>query len=301
MNLRELEYLIAIEEEKHFHKAADRCHVSQPTLSAQLKKLESKLGVLLVERNNRQVNMTEIGSLIAKQARVVIAEAKQIKEIVQAFDDPMIGEVHLGLIPTIAPYLLPIIIPSLKQEYPDLKLWLYEHQTAVLLDMLRNAKLDLLILALPVDTKEFDELTLYQEDFWFALPTQDTLSHKKTAKLSDLNEREVLLLQEGHCLRGQALDICFENGASEYQGFQATSLETLRYMVAEGVGCTLLPELSVPDQIAENSTIKYLPFSKPKPQRRIGLLFRKGSYRKETYEKVCQVIKRSVLKRQKGQ
>lgn len=295
VNLRELQYLVAIDEEKHFNKAAKRCFVSQPTLSGQLKKLEDELGVMLVERNNRQVKMTSVGSSVAQQARIVLAEVKRIKEITQAFDDPMTGEIHLGLIPTVAPYLLPHFMPTLKKKHAQLNLWLYEYQTAVLLDMLSDAKLDLVILALPVDTDEFDEIDLYNEPFWLAISKDDKLFHKKIAKLSDLNKREILLLQEGHCLRGQALDVCFNNGANEYTGFQATSLETLRYMVAEGVGSTLLPELSVPKRIAKNSSIRYLPFTNPKPIRRIGMLFRKGSYRRETYDKIAEVIKNTLV------
>lgn len=297
MNLKELQYLIAIDEEKHFSKAAKRCFVSQPTLSGQLKKLEDELGVLLVERNNKQVKMTNVGSAVAQQARVVLAETKRIQEITQAFDDPMAGEIHLGLIPTVAPYLLPLIIPTLKKTHPQLSLWLHEHQTEVLLNMLRDAKLDLLILALPVNTNEFDEIDLYKEPFWFVVPKSDKLAHKKSIKLSDLDKREILLLQEGHCLRGQALDICFNNGANEYAGFQATSLETLRYMVAEGIGSTLLPELSIPKRILKDSAIHYLPFTNPKPNRRIGMLFRKGSYRRETYEKISTSIRSNIEKR----
>ncbi len=294
MNLRELEYLVAVDEERHFNRAAQRCFVSQPTLSGQLKKLEEELGVMLIERNTRKVSMTDVGTAVAQQARQVLKEVKAIKEITQSFEDPMAGELKVGLIPTVAPYLLPEIIPELRQNFPRLTLWLHEHQTAVLLEKLKNADLDLLILALPVDTDEFSEIDLFQEAFWLAVPGNDKLSKKNKVQLMDLNEQEMLLLEEGHCLRGQALDVCFSAGATENNSFRATSLETLRHMVNEGIGMTLLPELAVPKQRAKSDTIHYIPFSEPVPSRRIGMLYRQGSYREETYKQMAQVIKEKM-------
>ncbi len=291
MNLRELEYLVAIDEECHFNRAAERCFVSQPTLSGQLKKLEQELGVMLIERDTRKVSMTDVGTAVARQARKILTEVKAIKEITQSFEDPMAGELQVGLIPTVAPYLLPEIIPELKHKFPRLTLWLHEHFTAVLLEKLKNAKLDLLILALPVDTDEFSEIDLFLENFWLAVPSDKILSKKNTIQMIDLNEQEMLLLEEGHCLRGQALDVCFSAGAKENKAFQATSLETLRYMVSEGIGMTLLPELAVPKKRNKSDFICYIPFSDPKPTRRIGLLYRQGSYREKTYQKIAQVIK----------
>lgn len=291
MNLRELEYLVAVDEEHHFNRAAERCFVSQPTLSGQLKKLEEELGVMLIERDTRKVSMTDVGTAVAQQARKILTDVKAIKEITQSFDDPMAGELQVGLIPTVAPYLLPEIIPELNNNFPRLTLWLHEHLTAVLLEKLKNANLDLLILALPVETDEFSEIDLFRESFWLAVPTHKTLSKKNIIKMMDLNQQEMLLLEEGHCLRGQALDVCFSAGATENQAFRATSLETLRYMVSEGVGMTLLPELAVPKTKNKSDTINYIPFSEPKPTRRIGMLYRKGSYREETYQKIAQVIK----------
>jgi LysR family transcriptional regulator, hydrogen peroxide-inducible genes activator len=291
MNLRELEYLIAVDEERHFNKAAQRCFVSQPTLSGQLKKLEDELGVMLIERNTRQVSMTNVGTVVAQQARQVLKEVKAIKEITQSFEDPMAGELQVGLIPTVAPYLLPIIIPVLKQNFPKLTLWLHEYQTAILLDKLKNAELDVLILALPIQTDEFSEINLFEEAFWLAVPRDQALSKKTNIQLMDLDKQEMLLLAEGHCLRGQALDVCFSAGAIEKNNFRATSLETLRHMVSEGVGMTLLPELSVPKQRKKSDPIHYIPFNAPKPSRHIGMIYRKSSYREETYQKMAQVIK----------
>ena len=294
MNLRELEYLVALDEERHFHRAAERCYVSQPTLSGQLKKLEEELGVLLVERTSRQVIMTDVGSAVAEQARKVLAEARGIKDIASSFHDPMTGELHVGLIPTVAPYLLPIIMPALRKRYPELKLWLHEQQTSILLEKLQRAELDLLILALPVEAHSFVELDLFKEPFMLAAPVNEQLGKKQCVSLSDLGDKELLLLEEGHCLRDHILDSCLTEGVSENAGFHASSLETLRHMVGEGMGMTLLPQLAVPARKLKSDPIRYIPFNEPQPSRRIGMLYRKGSYREETFLNIQEVIKSSL-------
>lgn len=296
MNLRELEYLVAIDDERHFNKAAARCFVSQPTLSGQLKKLESELGVMLVERNTRQVVMTEVGSVVSELARKVLAEIKQIREVAESFDDPMAGELNIGLIPTVAPYLLPHIMPAIKKHYPGLKLWLHEYQTSVLLEKLKRAELDVLILALPVDSNEFSELNLFKEAFELAVPDDFPLAKQKKISLSDINNKEMMLLEEGHCLRGQALDVCFMAGATENNEFHASSMETLRHMVGEGMGMTLIPELAVPAKQSKNDVIRYLPFEEPRPSRQIGLLYRKGSYREVAFKNLQQLIQSVIDK-----
>ncbi|MEN8713240.1 MAG: DNA-binding transcriptional regulator OxyR [Arenicellales bacterium] len=300
MKLRDLEYLVAVDEERHFHKAAERSFVSQPTLSGQLKKLEDELGVMLIERTRRQVAMTDVGAAVAQQARIILAEVKAVKEIVQSFDDPMAGELHVGLIPTLAPYLLPRIMPGIRKQYPKLKLWLHEYQTSVLLEQLRRAELDLLILALPVDTDKFTEIHLFNEPFQLAVPKDEELAQQPMIALAELSKREMLLLEEGHCLRGQALDVCFMAGATENVGFHASSLETLRQMVAEGMGITLMPELAIPSRQSETDTIRYLPFTDPRPSRQIGMLYRKGSYRKETFIKLQLLIQKEMDEKENG-
>lgn len=294
INLRDLEYLVAVDEERHFHRAAERCFVSQPTLSGQIKKLEERLGVQLVERSTRQVVMTDVGRAVAEQARQVLAAARSVEDIAQTFHDPMAGELQLGLIPTLAPYLLPLIMPALKKRFPKLKLWLHEQQTAVLLERLRNAELDLLILALPVEASEFVEQDLFREPFWLALPRTDPLARRKKASLADINERELMLLEEGHCLREHALDVCLTAGASEYAAFHATSLETLRHMVGEGMGITLMPQLALPKRLTKSDPVAYLPFPEPSPSRRIGMLYRKGSYREEAFRALAETICETV-------
>ncbi len=297
INLRDLEYLVAVAEERHFHRAAERCFISQPTLSGQLKKLEERLGVMLVERSTRQVVMTDAGLAIAEQARKVLLEAKGISELAETFHDPMAGELQVGLIPTVAPYLLPLIMSPIKRHFPKLKLWLHEQQTHILMERLRKAELDLLILALPVPSHDFVEVDLFHEPFWMALPKGDNLADRKKAELSDLNDREVMLLEEGHCLREHALDVCFTAGASEYGAFHATSLETLRHMVGEGMGITLMPELAVPKRRDMKDAVVYLPFSAPAPARRIGMLYRKGSYRHDCFKSLAETICTAVMEK----
>ena len=211
----------------------------------------------------------------------------------------MAGDIKVGLIPTLAPYLLPEIIPGLKKNFPQLTLWLHEYQTAILLEKLKNTDLDCLILALPVSTNEFSEIELFQENFWLAVPHNTPLSQKENIQLMDLNKQEMLLLEEGHCLRGQALDVCFTAGATENNTFRATSMETLRYMVSEGIGMTLLPELAVPKKRHSSDNIHYVPFSEPKPNRRIGILYRQGSHREQAFEQIAASIKTILQKRKK--
>ena len=298
MKLRDLEYLIALDEEQHFAHAAERCFVSQPTLSGQLKKLEEELGVLLVERSSRQVMMTAAGRAVAEQARRVLTEAREVKTIAASFHDPFAGELQVGLIPTVAPYLLPLLMPTLKKAYPQLKLWLHEQQTHVLMERLQRGELDLLILALPVPPHDFVEVDLFHEPFQLAVPRDDELAQRGQATLADLNEREVILLEEGHCLREHALDICFSAGASEYGGFHATSLETLRHMVGEGMGITLMPQMAVPKQVRKSDPVHYLSFKQPPiPSRRIGMLYRKHSARQQLFHAMTEEFRSLLRKR----
>lgn len=290
MNLRDLEYVAALDEEQHFHRAAERCCVSQPTLSGQIKKLEDTLGIQLVERNGRHVRMTDAGREVAQQARRVLAEARAIKELAAAFRDPLKGRLQVGVIPTVAPYLLPLFMSHLRERYPDLSLFLHEQQTAVLLERLRRAELDLLILALPVETDEFAHIDLYDEPFLLAVPANHPFASRKRVTIELLRGQDVLLLEEGHCLRGQALDVCLLAGANEFRGFRGSSLETVRQMVAEGIGITLMPQLAADKDVG----IGYLPFMEPAPTRRIGLLYRKGSYRQAAFAAIADVIRQAA-------
>jgi LysR family hydrogen peroxide-inducible transcriptional activator len=278
VNLRDLEYLVAVGEQRHFGKAADVCNVSQPTLSTQLKKLEQELGVALIERNPRHVMLTAAGERVAERARVILDEAATIRAVAHQANDPEGGTVRMGLFPTLAPYLLPHVVPALHDRYPNIELLLIEEKTETLLERLRTGSLDVAVLALPVHGDHLEQQKLFTEDFVLAVPTGHPLA--ATGGLVDpsvLAGEQVLLLEEGHCLRDQALSVCRLTGASERRGFRATSLETLRQMVAAGVGITLLPELAVQPPVPPSTDIQLLRFSEPVPQREIAMLWRPTS------------------------
>jgi len=290
MNLRDLQYLVALAETGHFGEAAEKCHVSQPTLSAQIKKLEEYLGVQLFERQPRNVSLTEVGSRIVARARQVIQQAEDIREIARASRDPLTGKLRVGLIPTLGPYLLPRVAMKLKRKLPKLSLMLYEYQTGPLLEKLRAGDLDLAILALPADTGGLESRSLFAESFVVALPREHRLASRKRVKATDLAGETLLLLEEGHCLRDQALDVCGDVGVSEEQDFRATSLETLRQMVAAGLGITLLPRLAAEGPIAGTRGLEFRPFAPPVPSRMVGACWRKSSTREAAIDGVCEVI-----------
>src|SRR3990167_4960991 len=223
MNTRDLQYLIAVAEEQHFGRAAQRCFVSQPALSMQLKKLEQSLGVTLFERNNKSVLVTPIGKAIVEQARVVLRELEDLQQLAEKMKDPFAGEFRLGIIPTVGPYLLPHILPVIRKIFPKLQLQVYENKTHDIIDKLQKAQLDAIILALPVNQSGIVSRLLYKENFLLALPHRHALTKKKQIHLKDLEDEPLLLLAEGHCLRDQALEVCAKAGAHQQSGFQATS------------------------------------------------------------------------------
>jgi len=295
IKIRELEYLDAIERFKHFGKAAEACHVSQPTLSGQIIKLEEQLGVTLIERHRRNIMLTPAGNQLLVKARKVLNAAHDLEVTARTLGDPLSGELHIGLIPTLAPYLLPHIMPDLIPALPRMDFFLHEQQTADLLESLDQGKLDALVLPWLEEMKDFDAYDLFDEPFLLAVNKQHPLAKKKRVKLEDLKGCHVLTLEDGHCLRDQALGYCFSAGADEDKRFQATSLETLRYMVASGIGITLLPKLSVIDQ-RQNSDIVYIPFQQPQPSRRIVLLIRHNYTRLETVREIVGVIRTTAKK-----
>jgi LysR family hydrogen peroxide-inducible transcriptional activator len=277
MNLRDLRYLVALADLRHFGRAAEACFVSQPTLSTQLKKLEEELDVVLIERTSRHVMLTDVGREIAERARVVLREADQIRELAKRTHDPEAGTVRLGVFPTLGPYLLPHVVPRLRERFPKLTLLLTEEKTEELLRMLRDGRLDAAIIALPVDDPQLAHVDLFEEDFVLAMPTQHPLAKRKRIGIDDLAQSELLLLEDGHCLREQALDVCRMAGAVEGRGFRATSLETLRQMVASGVGITLLPALAVAPPVPASPNLHLARFSGETPHRRIALFWRRSS------------------------
>jgi len=277
MNIRALQYFVKLAELKHFSKAADACFVSQPTLSTQIKKLEAELGVQLVERSPKNIMLTPVGQEIADRARLVLSDIDQIKAVARRSGNPADGVLRLGLFPTLAPYLLPHVVPGLRKKYPNLRLQLAEDKTEDILRMLRQGELDAALLALPINDEGMDVEILFEEPFVLALPGDHALVNKETITIDDLQGAELLLLDEGHCLRDHALEVCALADAHERVDFHATSMETLRQMVAAEVGITLMPVLSVKPPIAATDNVVIRRFKSPAPSRTIALVWRGSS------------------------
>ena len=277
MNLRDLKYLIAVADHRHFGRAAAASFVSQPTLSTQIRKLEDELGVALVERAPRKVMLTPIGLEIVERARRVVAETEQMKEAARRSQRPEAGAVRLGIFPTLGPYLLPHVIPTIRERYPDLQLLLVEEKSDELLARLRDGRLDSAILALPVHDDQLHHEFLFEEPFLLAVPEQHRLASRSSLDVAQLASENLLLLEDGHCLRQQTLEVCHLAGAQEKSEFRATSLETLRQMVAANVGITLLPALAVQPPVSQPRHIRVLPFSGVQPSRQIGMFWRRSS------------------------
>lgn len=277
MNLRDLKYLVALMDHRHFGQAADACFVSQPTLSTQIKKLEDELGVALVERSPRQIMLTDVGLDIAARARLVLDEVNQMRELARRTRDPEAGTLRLGIFPTLAPYLLPHVIPQVRKRFPNLIALLTEEKTEELLRRLRDGRLDAAVVAMPIGDAGLHEELLFEERFLLAMPENHPLAKRKKVTTTDLENQQLMLLEDGHCLRDQALAVCRLSGANEHSGFRATSLETLRQMVGSGVGITLLPALSVQPPVAPMPGLKVLRFSDNPPSRRIALVWRRSS------------------------
>jgi LysR family hydrogen peroxide-inducible transcriptional activator len=278
MNLRDLQYLVALAEYRHFGRAAEACFVSQPTLSTQIKKLEDELGVPLVERTPRKVLLTEVGRDIAVRARDVLNEIEQIRGVARRTLDPESGTVRLGIFPTLGPYLLPHALPLVRKAFPKLELLLVEDKTEALLRLLREGRLDAAILALPLHEESLHAEFLFEEPFLLAVSHDHPLAQQQgQLKLSDLSSQNLLLLEEGHCMRDQALEVCHLAGAGERGGFRATSLETLRQMVAANVGITLLPSMAVKPPVAQVENLHLIEFKGHPPSRRVAMVWRKSS------------------------
>lgn len=285
MNIRDLEYFLAVAEFQHFGEAARYCHVSQPTLSGQIKKLEKELGVSLFERSNRSVLLTDAGKSIRGHAARILSGTQEIFEIANQFDSPLSGRFRLGGIPTVSPYLFPKIVSAVKSSMPDLTLNLVEEKTAVLVEMLRGGEIDAAYVALPVPDEILMSQDLFEDVCYLAVPEGHELSSLKEVKIDDIANREILLLEDGHCLRGQALEFCSTVAIGEYD-FRATSLETLRLMVKAGTGVTIFPEMAIRKNERD---IRYIPFV-PSLTRRIGLIWRKTTVRMPVIEQLLKIF-----------
>lgn len=294
MNLRDLKYFVTLANTRHFSKAAKACFVSQPSLSIQIKKLESFLGVALLERTSRSVLLTDIGKIIAEQAEKLLQQAETIQELAKSAQDPFSGELNLGVIPTLTSYLLPHLLPGLAktESFPKLSIYLAEQQTSQLILGLKQGKLDAAILSLPITNSEFTMQPLFEEELCLAIPEKNMLAKKKTIHRSDLNGKNLILLEEGNCLRDQTISFCQNTMIEEAKNFRAASLEILRYMVATNLGLTLMPSLACRPQ----EGLRYLRFASPKPKRTIGIIWRSASAKRLLLMRMVEHIRRLMSK-----
>ena len=290
MTLTELRYVVAVAETRHFGRAAERCFVSQPSLSASIKNLEEELGLQIFERGKRGVLLTEAGGQIVAQARRALEEADRVKAVARQGRDPLKGVLRLGMIHTVAPYLLPELVGALRRGAPGMPLDVEENMTATLDRMLRAGELDAVVLALPYEGPGIEIAPLYEEVFEVVAPVKHALARRKSIAVEELDAGELLLLPVGHCFRDQVLDACHEFSRPPEAGRQGNSLETLRSMVASGLGVTVLPATALTARHA-NPLVKSVEFTAPCPVRRVALASRHGFHRPAALEKLAGAVR----------
>ncbi len=296
MTLTELKYIVAVAREKHFGHAAEACFVAQPTLSVAIKKLEDELGVVIFERGGSEISMTPLGAQIVAQAERVLEQTAAIKEIAKQNKDPLAGPLRLGVIYTIAPYLLPPLVKTMIERVPQMPLVLQENFTVRLIELLRQGELDAAIMALPFADQGLMVQPLYDEPFVVALPKHHAWAERSSIRAEELKSETMLLLGTGHCFRDQVLEVCPEMSRFSTSGdgiartFEGSSLETIRHMVASGIGITVLPQASVPDMHAKDGMLRYVPFAEPTPSRRVVLAWRKSFTRRPAIEAIRQAV-----------
>ena len=291
MTLTELRYIVALAREKHFGRAAEKCFVSQPTLSVAVKKLEDELGVILFERGQSEITVTPAGEPIIRQAEKVLAEAARIKELADTAGDPLAGPLRIGAIYTIGPYLLPRLVPLLRERAPQMPLILQENFTAKLIEALKNNELDVAIVALPIEEPGLVAQAVYEEVFRVLVPAQHPWAKLKAIEARRLLEEQLLMLGRGNCFRDQVLDLCSRAGAGGPQVLEGSSLETIRYMVASGIGVTVMPASAVDELPKNDALLRVRPFTDPQPSRRIGMVWRASFPRHQAID----LLRRALL------
>ena len=301
MTLTELKYIVAVARAKHFGHAAEACYVAQPTLSVAIKKLEDELGVMLFERGGAEISVTPLGAQIVAQAERVLEQTAAIKELAKQNKDPLAGPLRLGVIYTIGPYLLPPLVKAMIADVPQMPLILQENFTVRLLEMLRQGELDAAIMALPLPEHGMAMKDLYDEPFVVAMPHSHGWTARTSIASEDLKTENMLLLGNGHCFRDQVLEVCPEMARFSSPGngmqrtFEGSSLETIRHMVASGIGLTVLPRASVPDMAAQDGMLQFRPFDEPAPSRRVVIVWRKSFTRKAAIDAICDAVAQCAL------
>jgi LysR family hydrogen peroxide-inducible transcriptional activator len=290
-SVRQLECIVAVADARHFGRAAEACFITQPALSAQVRQLEELLEVRLFERDRRGVITTTAGKEIVARARRVLVDLDELVEAARSARAPLSGTLRLGVIPTVAPYLLPRVLPRVRRRHRELHLRLREDQTGELVAELEAGRLDLLLLALEADLGDARTLPLFRDEFVVVMPRSHPLARKKTLRESDLEGASVLLLDDGHCLRDQALAVCGSQRTTELADLRATSLNTLTQMLVETDALTLLPEMAVAVETRGRRDLVVRPFRAPRPYRTIGLAWRRTSARGEEFEQLAESLR----------
>ncbi|KGM07891.1 Hydrogen peroxide-inducible activator [Methylophaga thiooxydans] len=290
--LRQLQYLTSVVEEKHFGHAAEKCFVTQSTLSAGIQDLEQLLEVSLLERTNRKVLPTPIGEEIASRAQQILSLSEDLVDLAQSEKNPLSGRIQIGVIPTISPFLLPKVLPSVRKQLPNLEIVLIEDQSERLLDRLEAGSIDVAVLAFPFNTRGLTHRVFAKEPFWIAMPKNHNLAKAKKLKAADLPTNELLLLAEGHCMREHALSACQLPASAQRKSVQATSLYTLIEMVASGLGITLIPDMAINSDMVSHSDISLVPLENNNNQavREIGLVWRPSFRRTATLEQLAKTF-----------
>ena len=295
-SIKQLKYLCAVAEHKHFSKAAAACHVTQSTLSVAIQDLESKLGVVVFERNKKAVLITPLGEKLLHQARGILGAVEDFVSLARANEGALSGEIRLGVIPTIGPFILPPILKNLRKSYPKLKLYLKEALSAQLLLQLQQGRLDLIMLAFPYAMPDMETVSLFRDEFLLCLPPGHKLEKAKQVKQQQLRGESLLLLEEGHCLRDHALEACKLQSADTNLVYQGTSLHTLVQMVANGLGVTLLPEMAVQANVLGDTHLQLKHFSSENVSREIGMAWRRSDPRRDDYLLLAEFVQSHMVK-----
>jgi LysR family hydrogen peroxide-inducible transcriptional activator len=291
--LKQLQYLVALKDHGHFGRAAEACFVTQSTLSAGLRELESLIGITLVERTRRVVRFTPLGVRIAEKAQRVLREAEELGDLARAAGKPLSGDLRMGVIPTIAPFLLPRILPRLRAAWPDLKLYLREETTSAACDSLHRGHLDCVLLALPYHCGDIESVDLFLDRLFVAFPQGEMTSKAPTITAADIDETRLLLLEDGHCLKDHVLAACNRPELRAEAAMLGTSLHTLVQMVDNGLGVTLLPKMALDAGILENTDVVAKPLDADHPARRIALAWRRGSPREKEFNLLADALRQA--------
>ncbi len=292
--LKQLHYLVSLKEQGHFGKAADACFVTQSTLSAGIRELESLIGVTLVERTRRVVRFTALGDRIVEKAHRVLREAEELAGIAQAAGKPLCGELRMSVIPTIAPFLLPQLLPKLRADKPELKLYLREETSGQAIESLRHGQVDCVLLALPYATGDVDSEILFADRLFVAFPKDDPRDPPEHIDADMIDEARLLLLEDGHCLKDHALSACNRPELRAEATMMGTSLHTLVQMVDNGLGLTMLPEMAITGGILENTQIVARPLNTDNAQRQIALVWRKNSPRDKEFRMLAEILREAA-------